>query len=163
MRMPEKCRNHNYNNSNNRLTFPRTDGGKKIAEPILDEFSDDGKRKIVKPIITIITMGPSPWPSWNARSHGHLHKGRPLYIHTSLAPPQGGGTLKKEQKKKVYFNCNGQKWNKYYNSSSRSEINSDIWKCKNMAIVLLLGICCYPLSAIMANSIFLWSRCYIFK
>ena len=25
-------------------------------------------------------MGPSPWPSWNARSHGHL--GRPLYIHT---------------------------------------------------------------------------------
>ena len=27
-------------------------------------------------------MGPSPWPSWNARSHGHLHEGRPLYIHT---------------------------------------------------------------------------------
>ena len=27
-------------------------------------------------------MGPSPWPSWNARFHGHLHEGRPLYIHT---------------------------------------------------------------------------------
>ena len=30
-------------------------------------------------------MGPSPWPSWNARSHGHLHEGRPLYIHTPLS------------------------------------------------------------------------------
>ena len=30
-----------------------------------------------------IPMGPSPWSSWNARSHGHLHKGQPLYIHTS--------------------------------------------------------------------------------
>ena len=27
-------------------------------------------------------MGPSLWPSWNARSHGHLHEGRTLYIHT---------------------------------------------------------------------------------
>ena len=27
-------------------------------------------------------MGPSPWLSWNARSHGHLHKGQPLCIHT---------------------------------------------------------------------------------
>ena len=31
-----------------------------------------------------IPMGPSPWPSWNARSHGHLHEGRPLYIHTYI-------------------------------------------------------------------------------
>ena len=30
-----------------------------------------------------IPMGPSPWPSWNGRSHGLLYKGRPLYIHTS--------------------------------------------------------------------------------
>ena len=29
-------------------------------------------------------MGPSPWPSWNAQSHGHLHKGLPLYIHTYI-------------------------------------------------------------------------------
>ena len=29
-----------------------------------------------------IPMGPSPWPSWYARSHGHYHEGRPLYIHT---------------------------------------------------------------------------------
>ena len=27
-------------------------------------------------------IGPSPWPSWNTRSHGHLHEGQPLYIHT---------------------------------------------------------------------------------
>ena len=25
--------------------------------------------------------GSSPWPSWNARTHGHLHKGRPLYTY----------------------------------------------------------------------------------
>ena len=31
-----------------------------------------------------IPMGPSPWPSWNARPHGHLHEGRPLYIHTYI-------------------------------------------------------------------------------
>ena len=29
-------------------------------------------------------MGPSPWPSWNAQSHGHLHEGRPSYIHTYI-------------------------------------------------------------------------------
>ena len=29
-------------------------------------------------------MGPSPCPSWNARSHGHLHEGRSLYIHTYI-------------------------------------------------------------------------------
>ena len=29
-------------------------------------------------------MGPSPWPSSNARSHGHLHEGQPLYIHTYI-------------------------------------------------------------------------------
>ena len=29
-------------------------------------------------------MGPSPWPSWNARSHGHLHQEQPLYIHTYI-------------------------------------------------------------------------------
>ena len=29
--------------------------------------------------------GPSHWPSWNARSHGHLHEGRPLYVHTSVS------------------------------------------------------------------------------
>ena len=31
-------------------------------------------------------MGPSPWPSWNARSHGHLHEGQPLYIHSYTGP-----------------------------------------------------------------------------
>ena len=33
-----------------------------------------------------IPMDPSAWPSWNARSHGHLHEGRPLYIHTYILP-----------------------------------------------------------------------------
>ena len=28
-------------------------------------------------------MGPSPWPSWNARSHGHLHKGQHTYMEKS--------------------------------------------------------------------------------
>ena len=28
--------------------------------------------------------GSLPWPSWNARYHGHLHEGRPLYIHTYI-------------------------------------------------------------------------------
>ena len=31
-------------------------------------------------------MDPSSWPSWNARSHGHLHEGRPLYIQTDGPP-----------------------------------------------------------------------------
>ena len=31
-----------------------------------------------------IPMGSSPWPSWYAGSHGHHHKGRPLYIHTYI-------------------------------------------------------------------------------
>ena len=33
-------------------------------------------------------MGPSPSPSWNNRSHGHLYEGRPLYIHRSALPFQ---------------------------------------------------------------------------
>ena len=31
-----------------------------------------------------LLMGPSPMPSWNARSHGHFHKGQPLYIQYIL-------------------------------------------------------------------------------
>ena len=34
----------------------------------------------------LLPMGPSPWPSWNAQFHGHLHEGRPLYIHTAVLP-----------------------------------------------------------------------------
>ena len=29
-------------------------------------------------------MGPSPWPSWTARSNGQLHEGQPLYMHTYM-------------------------------------------------------------------------------
>ena len=32
-------------------------------------------------------MGPSPRPSWNAQSHGHLHEAQPLYIHLSYLEP----------------------------------------------------------------------------
>ena len=31
-----------------------------------------------------IPMGPSPRPSWTARSNGQFHEGQPLYIHTYI-------------------------------------------------------------------------------
>ena len=54
-------------------------------------------------------MGPSAWPSSNARSHGHLHEGQPPDIHTSRAglnPPREPRS-KPEPRRGCYSRCQG--------------------------------------------------------
>ena len=54
-----------------------------------------------------IPMGPSPWPSWNTRSHGHLHKGRPLYIHRSFPSSFLTGQMDDNPYYLAFFRCRG--------------------------------------------------------
>ena len=52
----------------------------KESEPVRlwIDLCDDDKLPDIPNLITI------PAPSWNSQSHGHLHKGRPLYTHTYI-------------------------------------------------------------------------------